>query len=288
MNPVARTRRLDERTRSILSEFDDGFDAILAKAQVRTTARLREALDLVRGVVRPTAANVRVIRSLPTIFRQVLMEEGYEDLVDEFTGSFDGGLSTFEAILSDITGGFKIDPVTFTKDDLTYFASMKGMVANELDTVVEEAGAAARRNVAFSMAGDSFEKTAAAVAERLHVASSEASTLAATGISTFYRTIADKGYAKVEDALPVGSSLEFTYAGPPAGDKLIRPFCQRLMAMAQGGRTWTRGQIDSMDNDQLPDVFRTGGGFNCRHQWVVALEHSPGWRGAAGRAKGED
>ena len=60
--------------------------------------------------------------------------------------------------------------------------------------------------------------------------------------------------------------------GPPASDKLIRPFCKRLMAQAARGRTWSRQQIDRMDNGQMPDVFSTCGGFNCRHQWAVALE----------------
>jgi hypothetical protein len=35
------------------------------------------------------------------------------------------------------------------------------------------------------------------------------------------------------------------------------------------GKGYTREEIDRMDNGQLPNVFRTGGGWNRRHQWII-------------------
>lgn len=274
MNIQSQVAKLDHRTDSVLSSFDSGFSAVSSQARLRTLLKLRSMLDLEPGgAIKQTAANVRIIRSLPTMFRQALSASGYDGVVAHFLSSFDGGLSTFEEILNTITDGYQIKPVIFTKADRAYFGAIKEATSINLEDVVDSASQSARRNVMFSVGGQPFDETAVEVAERLSIALGEARTLAATGISTFYRTAADNGYEKIEDALaPRGKVLEYTYYGPPASDIVIRPFCKRLMTMAAAGKTWTRAQIDSMDNGQLPDCFRTGGGFNCRHQWVIALE----------------
>lgn len=267
-----RAASLDHRTDAILTTFDNHFGNILSQAQVRTILALRSRLTLEDDEVKMTAANVRVIKALPQIFRQALDQEGYSSLVTNFLDSFDGGLTTLDAILSDITDGYKITPVEFTAADYAYFDEVKGSVALNLNDSVDRVAQIARQNTMFTVAGNSFEKTAVALAERLHIAAPEASSLAATGISTFYRTIADKGYETIEKKLQgAGKTLEYTYYGPQ--DKLERPFCRNLTTLARKGRTWSRPQIAAMDNDQLPDVFRTCGGFRCRHQWIVALEN---------------
>jgi hypothetical protein len=274
MDPIQhKVAMLDHRTDSVLSSFDSGFSAVSSQARLRTLLKLRSSLDLEPGgAIKQTAANVRIIRSLPTIFRQALSSSGYDGLMAQFLSSFDGGLTTFEQILDDITDGYKIKPVVFTKQDRSYFEAVKEATSINIEDVVDSAANSARRNVMFTVGGQPFDQTAVEVAERLSVSLGEANTLAATGISTFYRTIADNGYKTIEDALAPNRTLEYVYYGPPSGDPLIRPFCKRLMAQAADGKTWTRAQIDGMDNGQLPDCFRTGGGFNCRHQWVVALE----------------
>jgi hypothetical protein len=52
----------------------------------------------------------------------------------------------------------------------------------------------------------------------------------------------------------------FVYVGP--FDKKNREFCEERV-----GKVFSRTEIDAMDNGQLPDVFITGGGYNCRHTW---------------------
>jgi hypothetical protein len=34
----------------------------------------------------------------------------------------------------------------------------------------------------------------------------------------------------------------------------------------------TRGAIDSLSNGQLPNVFITGGGYNCRHSFLAVSD----------------
>lgn len=54
----------------------------------------------------------------------------------------------------------------------------------------------------------------------------------------------------------------FLFAGPVDGKN--RDFCFDLV-----GQVLTRDRIDALDNGQLPNVFLTAGGYNCRHQFIA-------------------
>jgi hypothetical protein len=62
------------------------------------------------------------------------------------------------------------------------------------------------------------------------------------------------------DELP--PDQKFVYEGPL--DAKTREFCAELV-----GQELTRAEIDALDNEQLPNVFLTGGGYNCRHSWIA-------------------
>ena len=53
----------------------------------------------------------------------------------------------------------------------------------------------------------------------------------------------------------------FLYSGPIDGR--MRPFCVERI-----GRVFSRKAIDAMDNGQLPNVYLTCGGHQCRHTWL--------------------
>lgn len=54
----------------------------------------------------------------------------------------------------------------------------------------------------------------------------------------------------------------YLFVGPI--DFKTRSFC-----LDHVGRVYTRARIDRLDNRQLPDVFLTGGGYNCRHSFLA-------------------
>jgi len=62
------------------------------------------------------------------------------------------------------------------------------------------------------------------------------------------------------DELP--ADQKYQYVGPR--DAKTRDFCAGLI-----GQELTRAEIDDLDNEQLPDVFLTAGGYNCRHSWIA-------------------
>lgn len=58
----------------------------------------------------------------------------------------------------------------------------------------------------------------------------------------------------------VPTSALYVYIGPQ--DDRTRSHCKTAEEKA-----WSRAQIDKLSNQQLPNVFLTCGGYNCRHHW---------------------
>lgn len=61
------------------------------------------------------------------------------------------------------------------------------------------------------------------------------------------------------------SEQAYLYVGPVDG--VVRPFCLEQLGMVR-----SRPSIDALDNGQLPNVFLTGGGYNCRHSWMAVSD----------------
>jgi hypothetical protein len=81
----------------------------------------------------------------------------------------------------------------------------------------------------------------------------QARTIYDTAVSTFTRQVEQLHATGEDDEL-------FVYVG--AADSRMREFCRQRV-----GKVFDREQIDAMDNGQLPNVFLSGGGYNCRHTW---------------------
>jgi hypothetical protein len=84
------------------------------------------------------------------------------------------------------------------------------------------------------------------------ITDAQARTLYDTAISIYSR--------QVDQLQATGEPEElFYYAGPL--DTKTRPFCRERV-----GKVFTRQQLETADNGQLPNPLLTGGGYNCRHQ----------------------
>ena len=61
----------------------------------------------------------------------------------------------------------------------------------------------------------------------------------------------------------LGPNQPYLYVGPVDGH--TRDWC-----LERVGKVYTRAEIEAMDNNQLPNPFLTGGGYNCRHSFLAA------------------
>ena len=88
--------------------------------------------------------------------------------------------------------------------------------------------------------------------------SSYADTIATTKIKQYGRV------AKIEKAR-IAEVLYFDYVGFVR--KNTRDFCLNMLELAKGGKRWTIGELDALDNGpkQLKPVSQYCGGWNCHH-----------------------
>lgn len=102
------------------------------------------------------------------------------------------------------------------------------------------------------------------LADTLDTELSTARTLYDTAVNVFSR--------QLEAMKATGEPDEvFAYVGPR--DDKTREFCDDIV-----GKVYMRTDIDAMDNGQLPDVFLTGGGYNCRHQWMAVSKYGDAYK----------
>lgn len=251
---------------SLVGAFDKELQGIVASAQAHTLAELQQRISVTDGKIDRTPANMRALRQVDDFFQQSMNRAGYGHLSEEFVKSFNGQMPYFREMLDAISAEIRQPlEVTFTKKDRDIFASQQITAVENLDAVVEGIATAAKKDALLTVGALNFSDLASTLAERFNRTITEASTLAETSMVMFYRTITDRGFAQIEAGLPKGA-VRYRFEGP--SDKLTRPFCKRTLARTKK-EPMSRAQIDQLDNGQLPNCFITGGGYNCRHQWVI-------------------
>jgi len=252
--------------------FSRELDRILAQAQRATLAEVDEKLstDSV-GVFLRTRTNVIRARRVGEIFSRNLFAFGYSDLVNKFVSGFDGQFNSFGRILNELKPTLKFSrPPVFSAKDIEILVVEKLKQAKILEVAVSEVAQDVNRKMLTDFAGSKKTALQSVLVTEFARLPSTARTIATTGISTHFRTLADAGYRQIEKDL--GRRLKFTYDGPD--DVLTRPWCHRMLALAASGKVWTRAQIASLVSDkdrgtsQPRNVLLTGGGWGCRHQFL--------------------
>jgi hypothetical protein len=252
---------------SLIANFERELNGILATAQARTLAQLQEKLSITGGKIDRSATNARTLRQFDAIFLEELDRAGYQHLLDELVSQFPNQLQYFQATLDVLSSAMKtpLPRVKFSPRDLQVFSGQALSVEDGLNAVMESIASQAKNRILLSVGGLPFADLAESLAKYLGKALPEATGLAETATATYYRIIADRGYQLIERDLP-SMEIRYKYLGPY--DIFTRPFCGHLLEV---GKSYTRSQIDEMDNGQIPNVLISAGGWRCRHQWVIAL-----------------
>lgn len=260
-------KRTDAGITSAVSAFRSNLEEMISRATVRTLAVLQRELDLdERGRVVVSATNQTLLRRIDKIFMQQLDGLGFQALLKGFVTSFPGQLPVFTETLEFINANLKtrLPDVTFKTSLGRVLAAQQTSATGILRRVVEAAAETATQKALFSVGGYNFEALSEILATQFRKSIGQAETLAATAMAMYYRTLAANGYGQIEK---VKEEVRYVYLGPL--DRLTRPFCRRMLRRTRK-TPLTHAQIDKLDNGQLPNVFVTAGGYNCRHQWAVA------------------
>ncbi len=254
-------RQYDRYLDSMIGGFEEHLRSVVSKAQARMAGYLQANLTTTDGAIDQTPGNLRVVRTLDDRFMEFMDDAGYRSLLNAFTSSF----SAEKAFLQDTLHVLGYAPVEFTAQYLRVFSGLQLNAVTSMQAVAEAAAGRAMQQALFSLGGLKFSDLVSSLASKIDASLPHIRTIAETSMTTFYRTITDQAFQKIEQDLPEHEQ-RYQYAGPE--DLKTRPFCDRLLRL---DRAWTRDEIGEMDNGQLPNVLLSCGGFNCRHVWLLAV-----------------
>lgn len=255
---------------AIVNDYVRALEQIISSASASLYQELQNSLLVSPGGdIEQTPANVKVLRSIEKRFNQLLEEYGLSRLNERYAESFNGQFVWFDKVLAAINADLvrPFNAPKFTKADLAEFRAYQLNSEELLNSVVSKIAGRAKTVALLKAGGLPVKALKKELQNTIGVAAGEAASIAETSISTFYRTISDRGFELIQEELP-DFDLRYTYEGPL--DKLNRPFCAKLERQSRNGKVWTKKQIKAMNNGQLPNVEVTCGGFRCRHQWVLS------------------
>lgn len=244
---------------------------LLRRAQTFVVASLLVSLTTKDGRIVNSTANRAILRKTDVLLNGELSRLGLKQLTDAFVSRFPAEqIGAFTRVLEQTVRGSDLSKVlNFSQEDRNNLAGLQMDTATQLEELVARATEQARYNALAGVGGVEAQELAANVSGALDRLPGVIKGTAEDSISVFYRTVADLGYRNLEAS---GTTLDFRYVGPD--DYVTRPFCQKLIRASNAGETRTRAQIEAMDNGQAKygkgAVFTCGGGWGCRHQWVVA------------------
>lgn len=250
---------------SMLDTFEAELRVIVNKAQAMLAGLLQKKLDIKDGNITSAPANIRLLRFLDDRFMEFLDEAGYGHLLKAFTSEFAGQ----QVFLQDTLDYLGLPHPGFTATDLKALSVMKLNAVTSLELVAETAARTATQNAMFSLGALKFSDLVETVGEKLGASIGRARSVADTMQVGFYRMMTDVTFRKIEADLPE-EEQRYAYSGPD--DRLTRPFCKRLV---ESKKTYSREQIEKMDNGQLPNPMISAGGWNCRHTWLLAGKLKP-------------
>ena len=262
-----------DRVNSLVAQFQSELEGVIESAKAKTIALLQRYLAINDdGTIPRTDQNARVLRQVDSFITESLQRAGYDQVIEEFVKTFPGQLPFITQMLELISERLKVPlDMELTRRDRAALNAVQATTWENLRTVVDATAAQAKRRALMSVGALEFRDLVEFVSGAFNRTVAEATTLAATSQSMFFRTAASRAYDLVQDR--VGERLKFRYEGPR--DKLTRPFCERMLDRTRENGL-TREEIEQLDNGQLPNPFITGGGYNCRHQWVpMPLEAKP-------------
>lgn len=264
-------RRQARTTDSLIGAFEEHLRALVARAQARVVGILQKRMVIEDGVILQTPGNMRVLRKLNDIFIRELDAVGYPRLVEAFVGEFRGQLTYLQDTMDYLSEAMKtpLKPLDWTEADRNILAGFQQSAAVSLESAMETAAATAMTRSLFTVGGLPFGDLVQTLAEKYNASIARARTLADTGMSVFYRTASDRAFQHIEGDLPE-QTLRYRYVGPD--DLVTRPFCHDLLART-AETPLTRDQIDDLNNGQIPNVWFSGGGWSCRHTFLLDTRH---------------
>lgn len=269
---------LDEQDAALhkaVTAYRKKSDRALHAAYAALLLMLGRRLRMKDGVIQSSIRNATVLSNLAQPYVTLLGDKGYRAALAEVRSALMAQPEFLSRVLEASAGSNP--PVSDRETRIREFA-----LNNTVSVLATEPGEAVQRAVntvgesllgmPLTALGDVLGRTIETLPSRLELES-------VTAISRYYRSMAKRAYDAIQE--DTKTPIRYRYQGPSSGDPKIRPFCKLKMEQTEHGETWTSDEIDAMDNGQGLPVWTSNGGYNCRHNWIVAAGIKAG--GAGGK-----
>lgn len=253
---AGRTPQQIERQAAQASDLIDVLNARFARELAQVLKLLNaDARALVRelqtkdGRLVATRASLGRVLGLRKDLLDLLERSGFEMFAVE---AFDGPLDEMTRLVLKGAGISKA-AADLSTADLKAIEAFKAVRFEELlDLGRTSAIRLARLILDGTLGAQPVDGIVADIADQFDYTDAQARTLYDTALSIYSR--------QVDQLQATGDPDElFYYAGPL--DTKTRKFCRDRV-----GKVFTRTDLETADNGQLPNPLLTGGGFNCRHK----------------------
>lgn len=239
------------REAALIEKLNRRFARELATVLRFTSDRVRRLVEEFRatkGRLVSTRANLGRALRLQKEIRAALEEAGFAGMAQAAVNQ------PFDDLAELVLKGSKIAQAAaeMTPADLKTISAFKSVRYDELLGVEERLVTQLQRTVLDGTLGlRPVDELVIDVADVFDLSDRQARTLYDTALSVHSRQVDQLNASGQPDEL-------FYYAGPL--DIKTRPFCRQRV-----GKVFTREELETADNGQLPNPLLTGGGYNCRH-----------------------
>lgn len=247
-NPVTQGASIAGAAESLSAFFARELGRILADATQALRPVLREALAGDRTATITAARGIKLRNAI----RQTLTEAGFDRLADAASSAAVERMAT-EVLATRLGKGV----AGLVRPNARTLAALAEVGRANLLQQADDVAAALWRSLGQVLF--TTRKVDDVLADLMDVFEDEVShlpTLFDTQVSIYGRQVEALATADL------GAEQAYLYTGPV--DVKTRSWC-----LDRVGKVYTRAEIDAMDNGQLPDVFLTGGGYNCRHSFLA-------------------
>lgn len=244
-----------------LQWFADKLRASADAAENALLAQLSQQLDVDgEGHVVRSGANRSVLRRTSRLIERALRVAGYTAVAAAFVRGFGKQPGLFIKSLQ--RDGFP--DVVFGSRDVAALVEQQAALAKVLNQPKLDLVSGIGRTIALLGAGFTLASLIAAVKQAFKTFVRFALEASITSLSTFFRTVAGRGYEILAGLFD--KELRFEYIGPL--DERNRPKCHEWKT---ADRQWTKAEIAELRNGYeqygYGDVMIHGGGPACRHFW---------------------
>jgi hypothetical protein len=263
----------------LTDEFGRQLDRIIAWTLAALMEKLRTSLKVSRGTIERSPENLVILTKLDTEFQKLVRKYGYKRAINAFVGHFSEQFSLLRdtfAVLS-----YALEKPDLRQGKLLLAPDLKVLHAQQMSTidvlndVPVQTGIRIKQKAMQGLGASNLADMQQMLHKAFDRGTSDAVALGSTAMSTFYRIAESRIYDRIQAEQK--APLRYSYAGPL--DKLNRAKCRQLETQSRKGRTWTRAEIDRMDNSMYGgagpgSALYMAMGINCRHQFVISLHQN--------------